>query len=136
GWIPAVGSGAFFPFVAGILWLMRADEPMRARKLISSPFTNTSRITGKNQEGLNMPLRALTTLIWMAAGLVRVAPAGIGSAAELPAGRPPNIVIIYADDLGYGDLGSYGSQAIKTPNLDRMASDGLRLTSFYSIAPL
>jgi arylsulfatase A-like enzyme len=72
----------------------------------------------------------------MAAGLLRGAPAGNESAAVPQAGRPPNIVIIYADDLGYGDLGCYGSQAIKTPNLDRMAAEGLRLTSFYSIGPV
>jgi hypothetical protein len=46
--------------------------------------------------------------------------------------RPPNIVFIYADDLGHGDLGCFGAQAIKTPNLDPMAAEGLRLTSFSS----
>jgi len=50
--------------------------------------------------------------------------------------RRPNIVFIYVDDMGYGDLGCYGSKAIKTPNLDRMASEGLRLTSFYSVSPI
>jgi arylsulfatase A-like enzyme len=48
----------------------------------------------------------------------------------------PNIVFIYADDLGYGDLSCYGAKAIRTPNLDRMAAEGLRLTSFYSVAPV
>lgn len=52
------------------------------------------------------------------------------------AARPPNIVFIYADDLGYGDLRSFGARAIETPNLDRMAADGLRLTSFYSVSPV
>ena len=46
----------------------------------------------------------------------------------------PNIVIIYADDLGYGDLGCYGSPTIRTPYLDRMAAQGLRFTDFYSTA--
>ncbi len=45
--------------------------------------------------------------------------------------RPPNIVIIYADDLGYGDLGCYGNRTIRTPNLDRMAKEGVRFTDFY-----
>jgi len=48
--------------------------------------------------------------------------------------RKPNIVLILADDLGYGDLGSYGARAIRTPNLDRMAAEGARLTTFYASA--
>lgn len=45
--------------------------------------------------------------------------------------RAPNVVVIFADDLGYGDLGCYGHPTIRTPQLDRMASEGLRLTQFY-----
>ncbi|SVD92926.1 uncharacterized protein METZ01_LOCUS445780, partial [marine metagenome] len=48
--------------------------------------------------------------------------------------QQPNFIVIMADDLGYGDLGVYGSQLIKTPNLDRMALEGARLDSFYSSA--
>jgi len=48
----------------------------------------------------------------------------------------PNIVIIYADDLGYGDLGCFGHPTIKTPHLDRMATEGARLTQFYSAASI
>ena len=54
-----------------------------------------------------------------------------GSAA---ADRLPNVVVILADDLGYGDLGSYGARAIRTPNLDRLAAEGVRFTDFYSSA--
>jgi arylsulfatase len=45
--------------------------------------------------------------------------------------RPPNVILIYADDLGYGDLGCYGATDIKTPHLDRLAAEGSRFTSFY-----
>jgi arylsulfatase A-like enzyme len=58
------------------------------------------------------------------------------SASSAPAERPPNIVLIVADDLGYGDLGSYGHQVLETPALDRLASEGLRFTSFYAASPL
>lgn len=48
----------------------------------------------------------------------------------------PNIVVIVADDLGYGDLGCYGSKAISTPQLDKMASNGIRFTQAYAAAPV
>jgi len=47
---------------------------------------------------------------------------------------PPNIIIILADDLGYGDLGCSGHPSIRTPNLDRMANEGMRFTDFYAAA--
>src|SRR5687767_15466837 len=46
----------------------------------------------------------------------------------------PNVVVIYADDLGYGDLACYGHPSIRTPHLDRMAAEGIRFTDFYSTA--
>ena len=48
----------------------------------------------------------------------------------------PNIVVILCDDLGYGDLECYGHPHIKTPNLNRMAQEGIRLTDCYSAAPV
>jgi arylsulfatase A-like enzyme len=54
------------------------------------------------------------------------------SAGERPGRRPPNIIFILADDLGYGDLGCYGQKQIRTPNLDRMAREGMRFTQFYA----
>ena len=48
----------------------------------------------------------------------------------------PNFIIILADDLGYGDLGCYGNKSIRTPNLDRMAEQGIRFTDFYVASSL
>ncbi len=53
---------------------------------------------------------------------------GFASAAE----TPPNVVVIFMDDMGYGDIGSFGATKQKTPNLDRMAKEGMKLTSFYA----
>ena len=47
----------------------------------------------------------------------------------------PNIIVIVADDLGWGDLGCYGSNQVKTPHLDRLAREGVRLTRFYVAWP-
>lgn len=49
-----------------------------------------------------------------------------------PEGGSPNVVVIYADDLGYGDLGCYGATKLKTPNIDRLASEGRRFTDAHS----
>jgi arylsulfatase A-like enzyme len=50
--------------------------------------------------------------------------------------RRPNLVLIFADDLGYGDLSCYGHPIIRTPNLDRLAAEGMRFTQYYSANPL
>jgi arylsulfatase A-like enzyme len=52
------------------------------------------------------------------------------------ADNKPNVVVIFCDDLGYGDLGCFGHPTIATPNLDRMASEGMKLTQFYSASPV
>ena len=67
-------------------------------------------------------------LFALVAGLVALAAAG---AAAQPAPRP-NIIFILADDLGYGDLGAYGQRIIQTPNIDRIAAEGIRFTQFYA----
>jgi len=59
--------------------------------------------------------------------------AGAGASAE---GTRPNFLVILCDDLGYGDLGCFGHPVIRTPNLDRLASDGMKLTDCYSAAPV
>jgi arylsulfatase A len=57
-------------------------------------------------------------------------------AQSTPPNSRPNIVLILADDLGYGELGCYGQEKIKTPHLDRLAAEGLRFTQAYSGAPV
>ena len=54
-------------------------------------------------------------------------PAGPAAAADAP-----NIVLIYADDLGYGDVGCYGATRVRTPNIDRLAREGLRFTDAHA----
>jgi arylsulfatase A-like enzyme len=72
---------------------------------------------------LKVPLVALAGLLLLFGG-------GGSAAAQ------PNIVLIYVDDLGFGDLGSYGHPVIQTPNIDALAADGLRFTSHYSPSAL
>jgi arylsulfatase A-like enzyme len=55
-----------------------------------------------------------------------------GPTAQLPSTSKPNIVFILADDLGYGDLSCYGQRQFQTPNIDRLASAGMRFTNFYA----
>src|SRR5262245_2642590 len=50
--------------------------------------------------------------------------------------RPPNVIILFADDLGYGDVGAYGARGQKTPNIDRLAREGIRFTDFYVAQPV
>src|SRR5215211_519187 len=57
----------------------------------------------------------------------------ISAGAQAPR---PNIIFILADDLGYGEVGCFGSKLIQTPNLDRMAEEGLKLTRFYAGMPV
>jgi arylsulfatase A-like enzyme len=78
-----------------------------------------------------MTPRTLALLACLAA----VWPAGRAGAAE-PAPKARHVVVILTDDLGYADLGCYGSKDIRTPNVDRLAKEGTRLTDFYSNGPV
>lgn len=62
--------------------------------------------------------------------------AAIIFSAVLHAQKKPNVIYIYADDLGYGELGCYGQQKIKTPHLDQLAREGVRFTQHYTSAPV
>src|SRR5688500_10044608 len=59
-----------------------------------------------------------------------------GTISEAQAQRPPNVVVVMMDDLGYGDLGSYGGSDVRTPNIDRLAREGVRLTDAYANGPV
>lgn len=61
---------------------------------------------------------------------------GFAHAARAAEVVPPNFVILFADDLGYGDLSCNGHPTIRTPHLDRMAAEGMKFTQFYSAAPV
>ena len=70
---------------------------------------------------------------WAVLGLIGILVGMAGSAAAAnPEPQRPSIIFILADDLGYGDLGCYGQQRIKTPNIDKLAAEGMRFKSFYA----
>ncbi len=81
---------------------------------------------------------AMTQKMFLKIAIIIVLGGLFGGCSTAPfskqAGDQPNFIIIFADDLGYGDLGCYGHPTIKTPNLDRMAQEGMKLTQFYSSA--
>src|SRR4051794_33117146 len=56
--------------------------------------------------------------------------------AEPAPAKRPNLILILADDLGYAEVGCYGQKKIRTPNLDRLAAQGLRFTQFYAGSPV
>jgi arylsulfatase A-like enzyme len=64
--------------------------------------------------------------------LLVVCLSAIPAAAQTAAAAKPNVVLIVTDDVGYGDIGSYGAADVKTPNIDSLARDGVRLTDFYA----
>src|SRR5688500_10129329 len=72
-----------------------------------------------------------------AAASLALGPQAAAAPRRLPRrAQQPNIVFILADDLGWGELGCYGQEIIQTPNLDRMAAEGVRFTDYYSAAPI
>ena len=77
---------------------------------------------------------SLTCIRWISAGTLFLCGSGCHREDIPEKERPANIILIVSDDQGYNDMGVCGSQDIKTPNLDRMAADGARFTSFYVTA--
>src|SRR5690242_12265022 len=75
--------------------------------------------------------RVAGALTFVIIGWISTSPALCRAATQ-----SPNVVLVLTDDLGYGDFGCYGSRDIRTPHLDRLASEGVRLTDFYSNGPV
>jgi len=69
----------------------------------------------------------LPPFLWVVCPIL---PATYGAAGE----RPPSVIVIMADDLGYGDLSCYGAEAFETPRIDQVAAEGMRFTSGYCSA--
>ena len=79
-----------------------------------------------------MPRSILRALLTAFAAVAAFLIAALGAAPQPAAPRPPNIVFIQADDLGYGDLSAYGQAQFRTPSLDRLAANGIRFTQYYA----
>ena len=79
---------------------------------------------------------SLTGLFFGIALGILCAPSVVAATAVSNLSEKPNIVFILADDLGWGELGCYGQEKIRTPNIDRLASQGMRFTQHYSGAPV
>jgi len=116
---------------------MTADKPAIRRKVRSTQPpagaiirgwrhrpTRRRRLAKKNDD----TMKCLTIFLTLAVSLPL-------AAAAKPADRP-NIVIIFCDDLGYADVGCFGAKGYTTPNLDRLAAEGIRFTRFYDAQPV
>src|SRR5690606_38360624 len=101
----------------------------RAR-LRTLPSTDGNQSPMKKRSFLRRALRR--TIPRIALGIMILLTAIFPVEPATAADSSPNIILIMADDLGWGDLGCYGQKRIQTPNLDRMAAEGIRFTQFYA----
>ena len=88
---------------------------------------------GRNYLCGNVKMKSRINIIQMLAMIVMVVAAGTGKAVGQ---SRPNVIMIMADDLGWGDVGFNGNPVIKTPELDRMAANGIQFTRFYAASPV
>src|SRR5262245_51586121 len=100
-------------------WISTKDEGRKMMRAVSAPFpyfcpTLFCQFAARSMLAMGVLLELL---------------AGASGAADA---KGPNIIFILADDLGYGDVGCYGQKRIKTPHIDRLASEGMRFTDFYA----
>ncbi len=87
-------------------------------------------MTSASATQLRAPLQAIRGL------LICLSCLGAPAARSAQPDARPNILLILTDDMGYGDVGCYGGQFAPTPNLDRMAKEGIRFTQYYSASPI
>jgi len=76
--------------------------------------------------------KAAALVVWITVAALSVSTISQTAHAQTP--PKPNVVLIFADDLGYGDVGSYGATDIQTPNIDQLSNEGVRFTDFYTAA--
>ena len=93
----------------------------------TDPSSNT--YTAADSKGIRTSMKTLFPVILAAIVLTPII-------AVAAAPQKPNILVIMADDLGYGDVSCYGTKALQTPHIDRLASEGLRFTSGYCSASM
>lgn len=85
---------------------------------------------------MNLQRSPFRLVLWLGILALSLASPTTGSAGAVGKARSPNVVIIFCDDMAYADLGVYGAKGWTTPNLDRLASQGVRFTRFYAAQPV
>ena len=105
-------------------WTEAESRASRGRTPYGNPCQLNSRVILLERD---TPMNRLSVLLTVSA----LVASALTLRADAPA-RPPNIIFLLADDLGYGDLGCYGQKLINTPCLDRFAAEGMRFTQFYA----
>ena len=99
--------------------------------LVISVSKEINLIRNQSKRNMKLYLPTLVTLLFLSGCATKSSE----EKSETTPTSTPNIVVIYADDLGFGDVSSYGSTELLTPNFDRIANEGLRFTNGYATSP-